>query len=348
MAKAKPLTVFMAALVLLLAFAAGCETSAQETPASSQPSPPTPGKLVVAVGARGAILTSTDEGRHWRRFRYPTGDVLCAVDFADARSGWAVGSGGLILHTADGGRTWVPQRSGFEGTDVSLTGVSCASTSDVWAVGDRVLHTIDGGAHWRRVSTAAGSGTEVLRDSSAAIASAHENDGWAGGYQVVGTHDGGAAWSVAWAFHPDRLALNPRQLTCADSDHVWAAGGIGTGRVGAILASSDGGATWRQQLRTPDQVGDLCCSDADHVWAIDGERVYRSSDGGRHWRSRRAAPGSALAAIAFSNARDGWLVTEGDRPAIYVSHDGGATWRRQTSVGSAFAPYLMDVWASYD
>ena len=176
--------------------------------------------------------------------------MLCAVDFASASTGWAVG-GGVILHTADGGRTWVLQHSGFEHTGVSFTGVSCASATDVWAVGDVVLHTIDGGIHWQRVSTAEGSAAEVLKDSSVEIAFANEEDGWAGGRQVVRTDDGGATWSVAWAFDPGGLALNPLHLVCADRDHVWIGGDIGTGRRGAILASSDGGATWERRLSLP-------------------------------------------------------------------------------------------------
>jgi photosystem II stability/assembly factor-like uncharacterized protein len=34
------------------------------------------------------------------------------VSFTDASNGWAVGSGGTIVHTSDGGLTWTPQNSG--------------------------------------------------------------------------------------------------------------------------------------------------------------------------------------------------------------------------------------------
>src|SRR5882757_1819914 len=49
-----------------------------------------------------------------------TGEVLLmGVHFADARSGWAVGTGGTILATCDGGEHWNPKPSG---TQNDLTG----------------------------------------------------------------------------------------------------------------------------------------------------------------------------------------------------------------------------------
>jgi photosystem II stability/assembly factor-like uncharacterized protein len=71
-----------------------------------------------------------------------------AVHFADARRGWAVGTGGLVLATADGGRTWRVQESG---TESDLHDVRFLDEREGWAVGGHgaVLHTTDGGATWR-------------------------------------------------------------------------------------------------------------------------------------------------------------------------------------------------------
>ncbi|HEX8354190.1 MAG TPA: YCF48-related protein [Pyrinomonadaceae bacterium] len=80
---------------------------------------------------------------------------LNAVWFADTGRGWAVGSGGVILSTADGGRTWRPQASGV-GDD--LSDVKFFDAREGWAVGSggAMLHTTDGGRTWadaRRVTT---------------------------------------------------------------------------------------------------------------------------------------------------------------------------------------------------
>jgi photosystem II stability/assembly factor-like uncharacterized protein len=80
---------------------------------------------------------------------------LNAVCFVNAERGWAVGSGGGILSTSDGGATWRPQASGV-GDD--LYDVKFFDESEGWAVGGggTMLHTKDGGRTWtdaRRVTT---------------------------------------------------------------------------------------------------------------------------------------------------------------------------------------------------
>lgn len=70
-----------------------------------------------------------------------------AVFFVDARRGWAVGAGGLVLVTANGGRTWGAQESGVES---DLYDVKFFDEREGWAVGGEgaTLYTADGGATW--------------------------------------------------------------------------------------------------------------------------------------------------------------------------------------------------------
>ncbi len=63
------------------------------------------GKLV-AVGERGHILISTDNGSTWHQVQVPTRAMLTGVDFFDENLGWAVGHDSAILRTTDGGTTW--------------------------------------------------------------------------------------------------------------------------------------------------------------------------------------------------------------------------------------------------
>src|SRR5690606_16340278 len=69
------------------------------------------GVRVVAVGDRGNILFSDDEGETWQAAQTPTDALLTAVCFADARHGWAVGHDAIVLATEDGGQTWTQQYS---------------------------------------------------------------------------------------------------------------------------------------------------------------------------------------------------------------------------------------------
>ena len=62
--------------------------------------------LVVAVGERGHVLVSGDEGRSWRQADVPSRALLTGVFMHDARLGWAVGHDEVVLRTRDGGLTW--------------------------------------------------------------------------------------------------------------------------------------------------------------------------------------------------------------------------------------------------
>ncbi len=70
------------------------------------------GERLVAVGERGHILYSEDQGANWTRARVPTSVMLTRLFFADDSTGWAVGHDGNILLSSDGGVNWELQRDG--------------------------------------------------------------------------------------------------------------------------------------------------------------------------------------------------------------------------------------------
>src|SRR5205814_3974718 len=72
----------------------------------------TAGQRVVAVGLRGHVVYSDDLGRSWVQARVPVSSDLVAVTFVGAREGWAVGHGGVVIHSSDGGANWDKQVDG--------------------------------------------------------------------------------------------------------------------------------------------------------------------------------------------------------------------------------------------
>lgn len=71
------------------------------------------GDRLVAVGERGLVLTSTDDGHAWQQAKVPTSVALTRVRFTDANNGWAVGHSGVVLHSVDSGATWTRQLDGL-------------------------------------------------------------------------------------------------------------------------------------------------------------------------------------------------------------------------------------------
>ena len=70
------------------------------------------GERLVAVGERGLIMVSDDDGASWQQAKVPISATLAAVSFPTATLGWAVGHSGIILHSTDGGSNWQLQFDG--------------------------------------------------------------------------------------------------------------------------------------------------------------------------------------------------------------------------------------------
>ncbi|MGZ3888758.1 MAG: WD40/YVTN/BNR-like repeat-containing protein [Flavisolibacter sp.] len=104
-----------------------------------------------AVGTGGTILTSAD-GVSWTTRSSGTPYDLYSVFFITATKGWAVGMGGVIVTTNDGGVSWSPQPSP---TTYDLNNVYFTSPNQGWAVGQSgvILTTSNGGITWINVTS---------------------------------------------------------------------------------------------------------------------------------------------------------------------------------------------------
>jgi len=111
------------------------------------------GKRMVAVGDRGHILLSDDEGGTWRQVIVPTRAMLTGVSFGDEQHGWAVGHDGVILATVDGGQTWSRQDASEDLETVFLDVYFCDPLHGL-AVGayGKCRLTLDGGKTWQPAS----------------------------------------------------------------------------------------------------------------------------------------------------------------------------------------------------
>ncbi len=111
------------------------------------------GTKLVAVGARGHILRSTD-GEHWEQAASPVNALLTSVFFLDAQRGWAVGHDATVLNTQDGGARWTVQNFN-PALNLPLLDVVFTSATRGVAIGayGLMLQTDDGGASWARVES---------------------------------------------------------------------------------------------------------------------------------------------------------------------------------------------------
>jgi photosystem II stability/assembly factor-like uncharacterized protein len=124
-----------------------------------------------------------------------------------------------------------------------------------------------------------------------------------------------------------------------DSQKGWAVGGSG-----ALLATVDGGATWRIKPRpTEDSLRDVYFADADNGWLVCDRAVYQlttkddprtylmsTTDGGASWKRVNVIGvdvDARLVRALFAPDGRGWAF--GEAGALYTTRDKGETWLRQ-------------------
>jgi len=107
--------------------------------------------LMVAVGERGHILYSIDQGHNWLQASVPTQTLLTGVHLYDSQFGWAVGHDATILRTQDGAKTWQLVYRDIE-EDAPLLDVWFSTAQHGFAIGayGLLLTTEDGGDSWQR------------------------------------------------------------------------------------------------------------------------------------------------------------------------------------------------------
>jgi len=248
------------------------------------------GNLDEAAGTNtSVILATTNAGATWTVQSPGTAASLTDVAFTDAKRGWVVDSNGNILATTDGGATWKAQSSGGS---ASLTAVAFSDATHGWAVGGNldeaagtntsiILATTNAGATW----TVQSPGTAVrLTD----VAFSDATHGWAASLNsMLATTDGGATWNVQSSGDSAFLTA----VTFSDATHGWAVGATlnrkATGVAnlladGAIVATTDGGATWTAQSSgTTESLTGVVFVDAKHGWVVGSSgTILATTNGG--------------------------------------------------------------------
>lgn len=151
-------------------------------------------KAYVAVGGNGVILR-WDDGEQWMQVQSPVDTALTQVSFAgESQMGWAVGHDGVILKTADGGKTWVLQKWQPEAF-APLFSVLALDSTNAFAVGafGTIKRTEDGGKRWQDIDAAEITGEKLHLNSITRL-----RDGRllaAGERGLVGLSPDGLQWS---------------------------------------------------------------------------------------------------------------------------------------------------------
>lgn len=266
------------------------------------------GDKLVAVGDRGHVLLSADQGRTWTQSPTPTRALLTGVSFPDPQHGWAVGHDGVILATDDGGLTWARQDDGQDFATVYLD-VHFLDLRRGIAVGayGKFVVTTDGGKSWTAAKPAP---DEVHYNRLAAGPDDCLYLTGEGGLLLV-SRDGGKDWTKADL---------PYDGSLFGVLHLGHGRVVAYGLRGHILRSEDNGTTWTEEANTVPVLlmGGTRFAAGPVVLAGQGGNFFISRDGGlsfTHWKP--ADFGTNIAGVI--DAGDGTLLTVGEAGAVRVT-----------------------------
>lgn len=225
---------------------------------------------------------------------------------------WLVAEPARVLLTEDGGRTWSVIYSIATPSESygRIAGVSFVNDLEGYLIvggriyGGHLLRTVDGGSSWEEV------GEIRLKDKQVSFESCHFADssyGW-----VVGRE-----WSKGYGGNDPNIPAY----------------------VGTVLATDDGGKSWKQQQLKLSANGDtsgvqwslrdVLFRGLKTGWVVgDGGVVFKTDDGGDSWHPARSK-NVDYQRVNFLNDKFGWATYRYGNSSwgVATTSDGGATWR---------------------
>jgi photosystem II stability/assembly factor-like uncharacterized protein len=258
------------------------------------------------------VLQTTDGGDSWKPIPDQFKNKIRSVWFVDQQLGWALTIDRNLLHTSDGGVTWVVQRKA--GTvKLKLLGNRREPFMDQ---PDQIenLRFIDSGHGW-----AWGGGQKNEHTEQPGI--------------LLVTIDGGSNWSEV----PYPFDQNLSSVFFLDAQHAWASS-FG----GSFYRTTDGGLNWAPvQTKLPEDVfKSIFFTDESNGWVVGRSgRLANTTDGGRTWKKiYKIKDEFKMNDIFFNDRNRGWAV--GEQGAILYTPDAGESW---IDVGAPVPARFMDI-----
>lgn len=327
---------------------------------------PTNGEIV--------LLRTTDGGNTWESL-ITTGDTnfskLQRVKFYNENIGWAVGSGGTIFRTTDGGDNWIRKGSGT--TNVVLYSINPINEDCCWIAGSsrNILYTKDGGETWNKTTPATlpdytiyshyalpsnGNIQFVVSNVNYCYKSTDSGVTWSNIIPWDGTCDG---WSICpvsdneiytaagdAGFFLNKIT-NLTSYTSVFTAATYSCGGkvdkyffqLGDG--GYARVSEDNGLTWNNNIK-------YTISDISDCYIIDKNKILTSENSTKFTIIQNEFSSFYIKAVAgltsgrfIERAPDGKFWIGGTTNKLAYSSDSGATWTSVTGITNPMKIHII-------
>jgi photosystem II stability/assembly factor-like uncharacterized protein len=246
-----------------------------------------------------------------------------------------------------------------------------------WAASSRRLYwTASGGGDWTDVTPKTASPEDIasvffldVSHGWALLATSDQADSRR--FDLASTSNSGESWSITPVTIPDFRAAtmtpgSDGRVDFVDPLHGWLNLGLVGGaafRPGLLLATADGGKTWKRALGGSGTAGGIRFVTTEKGWVTCGDEIYATRDGAKSWQQfTLEPPAQARPAVyptydlpMFVDSQHGFLPvtysgSNGSKSALVLfdTVDGGTTWKsdrilsglKERSVGQ-LAPSAM-------
>lgn len=243
---------------------------------------------------------------------------LHGVTHIDTNQWFAVGDGGTIIRSENGGNHWVQVSSPV--TDALQSISFLANVGLAVGIAGRVVRTTDSGLTWFEQPRPTTKNLYAVSMSSAMTVATGEEG------TILVSYDKG----LTWVPHTAGTASFLFGVSVNDSTAV------AVGGAGAIVMSVDNGVGWGLTVLGNQLTFFYSASfvTGSTGWAVGstsspGNVIIKSTDFGFAWSGETAPTNEQLFGVSFSDLNNGTAV--GGNGSIIHTADGGATWLNQNS-----------------
>ena len=275
----------------------------------------------------GLIFRTTDRGKTMTTL--DCHNQIASFTFLDSKTGFAGGTGSMILKTTDGGQTWIKKDSvNFIPSNILSFQFLNADTGFAFREYSTLLKTYDGGNTWQEFN--AGSSVPIIQF-------VNSKTGFAAGEVgvILRTDDSGTTWTSVTPADGGRDGYQVYSLYFFDENTGFSVGGLGR-----ILKTINGGQTWSNYSPTYIPITAVSFPTALTGYMSTWNNTFKTIDGGQSWDSLSLVTGTEYASSSrftqthFSSADSGYFLSNYE-VREHRTTDGGQTW-------SLFNPLTAD------
>ena len=230
---------------------------------------------------------------------------LNSIDMVSTSDGWAVGSGGAIVHYSEGISGWEKVTT-IEGNYFEISSIAMVDNSEGWVVGNYGQIFSYDGENWKSVAS-------PTEESLKSVTMLNSDFGWAVGLEGIIIQWDGSEWKVIENQQGENIEL--MSVTALSETDAWAVGASGK------ILHWDGDSWINVESPTEETLISIAMISTNDGWSVGRKGTIIHWDGDR-WESIQSPTTKELFSVSMISSTDGWIGGE------ELLHWDGESWNR--------------------